>query len=326
MSRNEFTEEEIGRRIREEFLGAPPAGVAAAHLDTLFAEQASIAASAVRSQRSAAAIILGSAAAAVIAVSALGLQITPTSNVDLVAASPHQATVTQQQTQSDRSDVANVDAAGANDFEDRTNAVGGSDETASTALATGEAPQPAGADESSSPAASERIDGNSDIPVETTLVDAIAPGETPGLATQDVDDDEVPAESVVLDRLEGLIAGGTVLAAAPLHDLSCEGHAATIVGSNGPDVIVGTDGPDVIVAGNGVDVILALAGDDIVCGGNGDDEIYGGEGDDLLVGQNGDDAIIDDLGVNVILPGRGLSADGAPSTPNGQIGKNPNKP
>src|SRR5690348_603771 len=53
---------------------------------------------------------------------------------------------------------------------------------------------------------------------------------------------------------------------------------ATIVGTNGDDVIRGTDGPDIILAGAGNDVIFGLGGDDKICGGDGNDRIDGGSG------------------------------------------------
>ncbi|HEV3465483.1 MAG TPA: hypothetical protein VG846_16035, partial [Actinomycetota bacterium] len=42
---------------------------------------------------------------------------------------------------------------------------------------------------------------------------------------------------------------------------------ATIVGTNGSDVLRGTPGRDVIAGPDGNDVILGLGGDDVICGG-----------------------------------------------------------
>lgn len=81
---------------------------------------------------------------------------------------------------------------------------------------------------------------------------------------------------------------------------TCNGIAATIIGTDGPDVLVGTDGPDVIVAGLGNDSISGLGGNDLICGGFGNDLIDGGPGNDILLagpgadtvrGRDGDDAI-----------------------------------
>lgn len=80
-------------------------------------------------------------------------------------------------------------------------------------------------------------------------------------------------------------------AAGAAEPPTCQGVAATIVGTNGPDELSGTSGPDVIVARGGDDVILAGGGDDIVCAGAGDDRIRGGRGDDDLRAGTGDDDV-----------------------------------
>ena len=81
---------------------------------------------------------------------------------------------------------------------------------------------------------------------------------------------------------------------------TCNGLAATIIGTPGDDVIFGTNKSDVIVTfggddtifgGNGEDVICAGYGDDVVDGGNGKDLIFGEEGDDSLAGGNGKDTL-----------------------------------
>ncbi len=73
---------------------------------------------------------------------------------------------------------------------------------------------------------------------------------------------------------------------------SCNGLAATIVGTAGDDHLLGTDGADVIAALDGDDTISGLAGDDVICGGTGDDVLDGGPGDDRLVGEGGVDTVI----------------------------------
>ncbi len=81
---------------------------------------------------------------------------------------------------------------------------------------------------------------------------------------------------------------------------TCNGLAATIIGTNGDDVIVGTNKADVIVTfggndtitgGNGADVICSGFGDDVIDGGNGKDYIDAGAGDDVVDGGNGKDVI-----------------------------------
>ena len=88
---------------------------------------------------------------------------------------------------------------------------------------------------------------------------------------------------------------------------TCNGLAATIIGTPGDDVIVGTNGNDVIVSfggndtitsGNGEDVICAGYGDDVVDGGNGKDVIFGEQGDDSLAGGNGKDTLDGGAGID----------------------------
>lgn len=98
----------------------------------------------------------------------------------------------------------------------------------------------------------------------------------------------------------------------------CEGKRATIVGTEGHDLIEGTRGDDVIVALGGNDIIYADDGNDTICGGKGDDTIYaefyytrgirtmeylpdfdtvrGGKGDDYILGGRDDDKIKGDEG------------------------------
>jgi Ca2+-binding RTX toxin-like protein len=71
----------------------------------------------------------------------------------------------------------------------------------------------------------------------------------------------------------------------------CQGHDATIVGTDGPDYLVGTDGPDVISAGAGDDTIRGLGGDDLICAGGGDDLVNGGMGNDSVMGESWQDEI-----------------------------------
>lgn len=71
---------------------------------------------------------------------------------------------------------------------------------------------------------------------------------------------------------------------------TCDGMTATIVGTDGDDVMSGTTGNDVIVGLKGDDSINGLEGDDVICGGKGDDDpLMGHAGNDRLFGQQGDD-------------------------------------
>jgi len=85
----------------------------------------------------------------------------------------------------------------------------------------------------------------------------------------------------------------TVLAAGASAQTawSCDGQAATIVGTPGADNLRGTPGADVIVARQGNDVIDGLGGDDIICAGKGNDRIFGGGGFDVIFGAQGNDTI-----------------------------------
>jgi len=74
-------------------------------------------------------------------------------------------------------------------------------------------------------------------------------------------------------------------------DVFCGGFEATIVGTEGHDVIIGTDGPDVIHGLGASDLIRGMGGDDIICGGDGADFLSGVSGNDIIFGGNGHDAI-----------------------------------
>ena len=84
----------------------------------------------------------------------------------------------------------------------------------------------------------------------------------------------------------------------------CFGHAATIVGTNGPDRIHGTGQSDVIVAGRGHDIVQSFGGDDLVCGGQGADMLILNGGADKGNGQRGDDGIRGRGGDDLLKGGR----------------------
>lgn len=71
----------------------------------------------------------------------------------------------------------------------------------------------------------------------------------------------------------------------------CFGQRATIVGTNGDDVIKGTPRADVIVARGGNDIISGGGGKDRICGGSGADTIRGGVGADWINGGWGNDTL-----------------------------------
>jgi RTX calcium-binding nonapeptide repeat (4 copies)/NHL repeat len=66
--------------------------------------------------------------------------------------------------------------------------------------------------------------------------------------------------------------------------VTCGGLPATIIGTEGPDVLTGTSRPDVLHGFGGDDTLRGLGGDDTLCGGPGNDTLQGGSGDDALDG------------------------------------------
>ncbi len=113
---------------------------------------------------------------------------------------------------------------------------------------------------------------------------------------------------------------------------TCFGKLATIVGTNGPEVLNGTPGKDVIYARNGNDVINGGGGGDRICAGGGDDEVHGGGGKDKINGQAGDDTLNGDGkgdtikgggGDDILNGGKGgdkLTGNGGFDTANGGAG------
>jgi Ca2+-binding RTX toxin-like protein len=105
------------------------------------------------------------------------------------------------------------------------------------------------------------------------------------------------------------LAAVVFIAAAPASEEEvprCHGRRATIVGTEGDDVLQGTPGRDVIWGGGGDDTISGSLGNDLLCGGPGADLIHGGRGNDVADGGAGDgDRVIGDLGDDKLLGGSG---------------------
>ena len=80
----------------------------------------------------------------------------------------------------------------------------------------------------------------------------------------------------------------------------CLGRPATIVGTNGNDIINGTNGIDVIMALDGDDIINGFDGDDVICAGGGNDDVEAGNGHDLVLGGQGHDILRGGGGNDVI--------------------------
>lgn len=108
------------------------------------------------------------------------------------------------------------------------------------------------------------------------------------------------ATSVVVLAYAPSLAG----ADTPVGAADCT--TATLLGTDGDDVLVGTAGPDVIRAGSGDDVVYGLGGDDVICGGNGLDRLFGGPGDDAIDGGNGDDLVVGEDGADRVYGARGV--------------------
>lgn len=86
---------------------------------------------------------------------------------------------------------------------------------------------------------------------------------------------------------------------------TCQGLPATIVGTDGDDVIQGTNGNDVIVGLAGDDHIVGLDGGDVICGNSGRDIIEGNAGQDTLVGNAGGDTLVGGRGSDQLVGGKG---------------------
>lgn len=86
---------------------------------------------------------------------------------------------------------------------------------------------------------------------------------------------------------------------------TCDGEAATLLGSDGPDTLVGGPGTDVIVGLGDDDVLVGGGGYDTLCGNGGDDVLRGGLGADVLLGGAGDDTLLGGGGNDVLIGGGG---------------------
>ncbi len=87
--------------------------------------------------------------------------------------------------------------------------------------------------------------------------------------------------------------------------IECNGIEATIVGTEGNDVISGTYTTDVIAGLGGNDYILGKGGDDVICGGDGNDILVGNDGDDKIYGEGGNDMLVANKGNDIIEGGDG---------------------
>jgi len=86
---------------------------------------------------------------------------------------------------------------------------------------------------------------------------------------------------------------------------TCNGKAATHVGSDANNNIVGTPNADVIVGLGGGDVIDGGGGDDLICAGTGNDNVKGGAGKDDLRAEGGRDKASGESGNDKVTGGGG---------------------
>jgi Ca2+-binding RTX toxin-like protein len=178
--------------------------------------------------------------------------------------------------------------------------------------------------------AGSRITGMDFHPLTSVLFGSLESGEGVSancLATIDQRSGRVRVVGPTVTGLDALAWSGTKTA------VTCFGVPATIVGTDGADVLVGTAGADVIAGLGGTDVIRGGRGHDLICGGPGDDSvfggygndvIFGGDGQDTLRGEAGDDAIDAGASSDLVLGGPGddvLFGDGGDDTLKGEGGQ-----
>ncbi len=109
---------------------------------------------------------------------------------------------------------------------------------------------------------------------------------------------------------------------APPPPPTCRGLPATVIGTEGADVLFGTEGRDVIVGLGGDDRIFGGAGRDTICGGSGNDLIFGEAGRDRLFGEHGRDTLRGGPGRDTLVGGQGRDTlDGGSSRDRCQGGR-----
>jgi uncharacterized repeat protein (TIGR02543 family) len=98
---------------------------------------------------------------------------------------------------------------------------------------------------------------------------------------------------VTMDQARSVTATFTLnpVVIPPPVTATCNGETATIVGTEGKDVLKGTPQADVIAGLGGKDQIKGRKGNDLVCAGAGKDKVVGGAGADDLFGEGGADLL-----------------------------------
>ena len=139
-------------------------------------------------------------------------------------------------------------------------------------------------------------------------------------------------------RLLALVAIAPALAAIPSGPAeaapTCLGHRATIVGTDGNDLVdatntvagepLPTDGGDLVYGEGGNDNLSALEGADSLFGGDGNDQLFGDDGDDQINGDAGTDQVEGGAGDDLIYGAQGsdsLDGDDGDDTISGGDGR-----
>lgn len=120
-----------------------------------------------------------------------------------------------------------------------------------------------------------------------------------GEITNVIEPETIVHESGSLD----LVSSRTGEVVDPAH--ICNGELATIIGTDGPDVLRGTAGRDVIVGLGGDDVIRGRNGADLICAGDGNDRVFGNNGSDTIFGGSGNDDLRGNSNRDMIFGGEG---------------------
>jgi Ca2+-binding RTX toxin-like protein len=100
------------------------------------------------------------------------------------------------------------------------------------------------------------------------------------------------ASAALIASLTLVALAVTTIAAQPISrggGALCRSEVATILGTDGADVIVALGSADTIRSIQGADIVCAGAGNDRVHGGKGPDELEGGNAADALAGGKGRD-------------------------------------
>jgi subtilisin-like proprotein convertase family protein len=106
---------------------------------------------------------------------------------------------------------------------------------------------------------------------------------------------------------QGILSGWSLEITTP--PVFCKGRAATLVGTEGDDVIVGGDGENVVVGLGGNDIIKTGNNNDTICAGDGNDRVRAGNsakgGVDLVLGEGGKDKLFGQGGRDRLQGGGG---------------------